>query len=185
MISLLISPRIWRSRTICRRNVGVCHWQYFWCPCVYLLRRILDQLRLYLYPVLRCCRRVYGSYGISRCARPLSRLYTPSSSWLIIGWGVFTSFLLVGTLRSSVAFFGLFFTLTLAFFSLAIGHYLGGDEDWLKAGGWFGLMTASLAWYNALSGLWNKGNSFITVPLGQFPWAEKGQPHVGRRPRRA
>ena len=91
----------------------------------------------------------------------------------------------VGTLRSSVAFFGLFFTLTMAFLLLAIGYYLGENESFIKAGGWFGLVTAMFAWYNALTGLWNTGNSFIALPLGQFPWAEKGQPPVGRRPRRA
>lgn len=41
------------------------------------------------------------------------------------------------------------------------------------AGGVFGLITATLAWYNAAAGLWNKGNSFIQLPLGHFPWAEK------------
>jgi succinate-acetate transporter protein len=66
---------------------------------------------------------------------------------------------------------------------LAIGYYLNGNTNWIKAGGWFGLLTALFAWYNAVSALWNHGNSFITLPLGQFPWAEKGRPHVGRRPR--
>lgn len=89
----------------------------------------------------------------------------------------------VGTLRSSVAFFGLFFTLTMAFMCLAIGHYLQGQAGWIKAGGAFGLVTALFAWYNAVAGLWNVGNSFIKLPLGQFPWAEKGRPHVGRKPK--
>jgi len=100
-----------------------------------------------------------------------------------IGWAIFTSFLTVGTLRSSIAFFGLFFTLTMAFILLAAGYYKGEDEGLLKAGGWFGLLTALFAWYNAVAALWNPGNSFIKLPVGQFPWAEKGHPHVGRRPR--
>ena len=65
---------------------------------------------------------------------------------------------------------------------LAIGNYLGGDENWLKAGGWFGLITALFAWYNAVAALWNPGNSFIQLPLGQFPWAEKGRPHIDHKP---
>ena len=95
---------------------------------------------------------------------------------------MFTGFMTVGTLRSSVAFFGLFFTLTMAFLMLAIGYYRGKDTNFIKAGGYFGLITALFAWYNALSGVWNKGNSFIQLPVGQFPWAEKGHPHVGHRP---
>lgn len=93
--------------------------------------------------------------------------------------------LTVGTLRSSVAFFGLFLTLTIAFLMLAIGYYLGENTNWIKAGGWFGLVTALLAWYNALAGVLNEGNSYLTIPLGQFPWAEKGHAHVGRRPHRS
>jgi len=101
----------------------------------------------------------------------------------LICWCIFTFFMTVGTLRSSVAFFGLFFTLTLAFMCLAIGHYLQASAGWLKAGGGFGLVTALFAWYNAVAALWNPGNSFIKLPLGQFPWAEKGRPHIGRRPK--
>jgi succinate-acetate transporter protein len=87
----------------------------------------------------------------------------------------------VGTIRSSVAFFGLFFTLTMAFLMLAIGFYLNKNLTWIKIGGWFGLITAMFAWYNAVAGVWNAGNSYITLPLGKFPWAEQ----VGRRPHHA
>ena len=105
-------------------------------------------------------------------------------SLIQLGWFLFTGFLTVGTLRSSIVFFGLFFTLTMAFLMLAIGYYLGDSKNWIKAGGWFGLITALFAWYNAMAALWNPGNSFIKLPVGQFPWAEKGHPHVGRKPRR-
>jgi hypothetical protein len=48
-----ISACLWRICSILRRNVGVCHWQYFRCACVQFLWCILDQLRLYLHPVLQ------------------------------------------------------------------------------------------------------------------------------------
>ena len=67
----------------------------------------------------------------------------------------------------------------LAFIMLAIGYYLGENESWIKAGGWFGLLAALFAWYNAVAALWNPSNSYIQLPMGQFPWAEKGRP--GRR----
>jgi len=110
-------------------------------------------------------------------------MYLSSKGELIAGWAIFTLFLTIGTLRSSIAFFGLFFTLTMAFLMLAIGYYLNESIPWIKAGGWFGLITALFAWYNAVAALWNPGNSFLKLPVGQFPWAEKGRPHVGRRPR--
>jgi uncharacterized protein len=71
----------------------------------------------------------------------------------------------------------------MAFLMLAIGYYLGGNTSWIKAGGWFGLAAALFAWYNAVAAIWNPNNSFIQLPLGQFPWAVKGRPHIGRKPR--
>jgi uncharacterized protein len=61
----------------------------------------------------------------------------------------------------------------MAFLMLAIGYYMGENKTFIKAGGYFGLCTALLAWYNAIAGLLNRGNSFLTIPLGRFPWAEK------------
>ena len=80
----------------------------------------------------------------------------------LMGWFIFTTILLICTLRSTVAFFSLFFTLDLAFMMLGIG-YLQYDEAGpnvacIKAGGWFGLMAAFLAWYNALAGIADSSN---------------------------
>jgi uncharacterized protein len=100
---------------------------------------------------------------------------------MYVGWMLFTFFLTVGALRSSIAFFGLFFFLTITFMCLAIGYYLGESVSWIKAGGWFGLLTALFAWYNAVAALWTPGNSFIHLPLGAFPWAEKGHPHSEKK----
>ena len=107
--------------------------------------------------------------------------------WIALtsGWSIFTWLLVIGTLRSSIAFFGLFFTLAMAFLMLAVGYYKGEDVNYLKAGGYFGIFAALFAWYNAAAGIWNPGNSWVTLPLGQFPWAEKGRPSTGRRPRRS
>ena len=68
------------------------------------------------------------------------------------GWFIFTFILLICTLRSTVAFFLLFFTLTLTFLFLAIGYMLpdakGNPKTVLiHTGGGFGLAAAFLAWY--------------------------------------
>lgn len=79
--------------------------------------------------------------------------------FFLTGWFIFTTLLLVCTLRSSVAFFLLFFTLDLAFLFLACDHYAAdmGNETasvgLKKAGGFFGFLAAFLAWYNALAGI--------------------------------
>lgn len=113
----------------------------------------------------------------------------------LMGWFIFTFILLLCTLRSTVAFFALFFTLDMAFLLLGIGylqhdgaHPQGGC---IIAGGAFGLMAAFLAWYNALAGIADSSNrlvieilfgrmllmnySFFVIPVAHFPWSEKGR----------
>ncbi|KFX88798.1 hypothetical protein O988_08901 [Pseudogymnoascus sp. VKM F-3808] len=103
----------------------------------------------------------------------------------LAGWFIFTTILLICTLRSTVAFFLLFFTLDLAFLFLAIGHLQLQDAGegkprvtqvgCIKAGGVFGLLAAFLAWYNALAGIADTSNSFFIIPVAHFPWSEKGR----------
>jgi len=97
----------------------------------------------------------------------------------LMGWFIFTTILLICTLRSTVAFFFLFFSLDLAFLMLGIG-YLNNDgkapqSDCIVAGGAFGLMAAFAAWYNALAGIADSSNSFFVIPVAHFPWSDKGR----------
>jgi succinate-acetate transporter protein len=77
----------------------------------------------------------------------------------LTGWFIFTTLLLLCTLRSSVIFFMLFFTLDIAFLMLACGAYAADNGDAAsakqlnQAGGAFGILAAFLAWYCALAGL--------------------------------
>ncbi|RMZ80684.1 hypothetical protein DV738_g2724, partial [Chaetothyriales sp. CBS 135597] len=98
----------------------------------------------------------------------------------LMGWFIFTTILLVCTLRSTVAFFSLFFTLDLAFLLLGIAYLqhdpAGPNTPCLRAGGVFGLLAAFIAWYNALAGLADSSNSFIIFPVVHFPWSAQGRP---------
>lgn len=71
------------------------------------------------------------------------------------GWFIFTFILLICTLRSTVAFFLLFFTLDLAFLFLGIAYLTPSAAEaaeghpniaLLRAGGAFGILAAFLAW---------------------------------------
>jgi succinate-acetate transporter protein len=78
--------------------------------------------------------------------------------YYLAGWFIFTTILLICTLRSTVAFFMLFLTLDLAFLMLSLAHLYANAEGQVnvslnKAGGYFGLFAAFLAWYNALAGI--------------------------------
>lgn len=100
--------------------------------------------------------------------------------FFLTGWFIFTTLLLLCTLRSTLAFFLLFFTLDLAFLFLACEQYAGdmgnmaAKEGLQKAGGFFGFLAAFLAWYNALAGIQDSSNSFFQVPVIHFPWSDKG-----------
>ncbi|KAL9578603.1 MAG: hypothetical protein Q9212_005609 [Teloschistes hypoglaucus] len=100
--------------------------------------------------------------------------------FFLMGWFIFTTILLICTLRSTVAFFFLFFTLDLAFLLLGIGYLQRNAENKpnppvIKAGGFFGLLAAFAAWYNAIAGIADDSNSFFVIPVAHFPWSVKGQ----------
>jgi len=121
---------------------------------------------------------------ISALGGPTSKIFLDSFGLYLMGWFIFTFLLVICTLRSTVAFFLLFFTLDMTFMLLGIG-YLRNTADatgaystntsCIKAGGAFGIMAAFLAWYNALAGIADSTNSFFVIPVVHFPWSEKGR----------
>lgn len=73
--------------------------------------------------------------------------------------------MVLATLRSTVAFFGLFFALDMAFLLLGIAYLhpnAAGEVNAPieKAGGFFALLSAFLAWYNALAGILDDSNRY-------------------------
>lgn len=79
--------------------------------------------------------------------------------FFLTGWFIFTTILLLCTLRSTIMFFSLFFTLDLAFLFLFCSEYANNNGaastavSLQKAGGVFGMLAAFLAWYNAFAGI--------------------------------
>ncbi|EDU49980.1 Grp1-Fun34-YaaH domain containing protein [Pyrenophora tritici-repentis] len=119
-----------------------------------------------------------GGFEIETALAETGQFYN-SFGLFLMGWFIFTFILLLCTLRSTVAFFFLFFTLDMAFLLLGIGYLqadaAGPQSDCIVAGGAFGLMAAFAAWYNALAGLADSSNSFFVIPVAHFPWSEKGR----------
>jgi succinate-acetate transporter protein len=100
--------------------------------------------------------------------------------FFLAGWFIFTTIMVICTLRSTLAFFLLFFFLDLAFLMLMCEQFAGdmghmnAKVGLQKAGGFFGFMAAFAAWYNALAGLLDNSNSFFRVPVIHFPWSATG-----------
>lgn len=64
---------------------------------------------------------------------------------------IFTFIMLICTLKSTIAFFFLFFTLDIAFLMLALAYYYptaagGANVGFNTAGGVFGILAAFAAW---------------------------------------
>ena len=100
------------------------------------------------------------------------RYYVYSLKLLITAWFIFTIIMTIATLRSSVTLFGTFINLSATFLLLAIGNYRYNDVNFVKAAGYFGLLAAFCGWYNAICLIWNRDNSWISLPIGIFPWAK-------------
>ena len=127
-----------------------------------------------------------GGFGIAS-AYPNADELSNALGFYFIGWFIFTAILLVCTLKSTVAFCSLFLFLDITFLLLAIAQFKAADGHphiaITKTAGVFGLITAFVAWWNALAGLAENSNSFFTVPVLHFPWsakclAEKKATHV-------
>lgn len=83
----------------------------------------------------------------------------------LISWFLFTSLMLLGSLRSSVALVALFFFLDITFLILAVGKFYPETTALPRTGGVFGLITAGIAFYLAAAGLLEAEDSFIKLPI--------------------
>lgn len=93
----------------------------------------------------------------------------------LYGWFIFTTLLTLLTLRSTVAFAGLFIVLDLAFLFLALGQQYAGHAVSAHlglAGGAFGIAAAFLAWYNMFAGIADNSNFWFKIPVVHLPWSD-------------
>lgn len=83
----------------------------------------------------------------------------------LMTWFVFTFLMLIGALRRNFSFIALLFFLCITFILLAAGTWTS-KVPVAKAGGAFGIVTALIAYYCALSELLVKGESWFGLPMG-------------------
>jgi uncharacterized protein len=82
----------------------------------------------------------------------------------LIAWGIFTAYMLIAALRTNGALVGVFAVLLVTFMLLGIGE-AGGHTDIVKAGGYFGLVTAAGAWYCSFAGVLSSTFGRPILPL--------------------
>ncbi|KAJ5911810.1 uncharacterized protein N7473_001113 [Penicillium subrubescens] len=98
----------------------------------------------------------------------------------LMAWFIFTFMIMLCTVKSTVAFFSLFFVVDIAILLIALSYFFPTaqelpNEGLMKAGGLLAFLGAFLAWYNAFAGIADNSNSFFVVPVVHFPWSEKGR----------
>ena len=82
----------------------------------------------------------------------------------LIAWGIFTTYMFVASLRTTVAVSLVFFLLAITFFLLGFGNR-GANADVIKLGGYFGLATAIVAWYASFAVVTNSTFGRTVLPV--------------------
>ena len=82
----------------------------------------------------------------------------------LIAWGIFTTYMFVASLRTTVAISVVFALLAATFFLLGIGNS-NADTDIVRLGGWFGLATAAAAWYASFAAVTNSTFGRTVLPV--------------------
>jgi uncharacterized protein len=72
----------------------------------------------------------------------------------LLAWTIFTGYMLIAAWRTTRVIAAVFASLTVTLLLLTIGA-LGSHPILTKAGGWFGLVTAVVAWYGSMAGVTN------------------------------
>jgi uncharacterized protein len=81
----------------------------------------------------------------------------------LLGWTIFTAYMVVPSLRVSAAVAAVFVLLTVTFVLLTIGAFRSQAtvNQW---GGYFGIATAAVAWYASFAGVVNETFKKVIIP---------------------
>jgi succinate-acetate transporter protein len=81
----------------------------------------------------------------------------------LIGWGIFTAYMFIASLRTTGAIALVFILLAVTFIVLGIGN-ASDTSGIVKLGGWIGLATAIAAWYASFAEVTNATFNRIVLP---------------------
>jgi uncharacterized protein len=117
----------------------------------------------------------YGAFWISVYillkVLPAAAVTHAGLSLFLYTWAIFTLIMFICSLRTTGVLALLFLILLVTFFLLAIGNAnltgLQATNSTIKLGGWFGIITACLAWYLVLAAVANSTFGRDILPV--FP----------------
>jgi succinate-acetate transporter protein len=82
----------------------------------------------------------------------------------LIAWGIFTAYMWIASLRTTVAISLVFILLAATFFILGIGN-ANASSNVIKIGGWVGIATAAAAWYASFAAVTNSTFGRTILPV--------------------
>lgn len=83
----------------------------------------------------------------------------------LLAWAIFTTYMIIGSMRVSMAVMGVFVLLAVTFWFLSIGNFQD-STNVIKIGGYVGIATAAVAWYAAFAGVVNETWQRTILPVG-------------------
>ncbi|MFB6131531.1 MAG: acetate uptake transporter [Salinigranum sp.] len=97
----------------------------------------------------------------------------------LILWGLFTTYMWIGTFRLNWALWSVFLLLSITFYLLGFGDFLG-VGSLTVLGGWVGVLTGLDAMYVSFAEVVNWSFDADVLPLGGVPFASRGGPERAR-----
>lgn len=100
-------------------------------------------------------------------------LDTVTIGFALIMWGVFTTYMWVGTFKLNWALWSVFLALSVTFYLLGVGDVIG-QSGLVIAGGYVGILTGLLAMYVSFAEVVNWSFDRTVLPLGGPPLGGDG-----------
>ena len=94
-------------------------------------------------------------------------------AWFLLAFAIFNTYMMLWSTRVNMAVFRVFLLLEITEILLAIGNFRvahGHPAGWVHWGGWFGIVTAAIAWYTSSAGVVNGMASRTVLPVGPALW---------------
>jgi succinate-acetate transporter protein len=94
--------------------------------------------------------------------------------WFVLAFAIFNTYMMVWSMRVSMAVFLVFLTLEVTEILLFVGYFggSGAGQGLVVIGGYVGVLTALVAWYASAATVANSMRVEPMLPVGRPLWSE-------------